>query len=356
MNNVTLKLIDERWAWLSSWFSKINKNETICVLVGGAIRDWFLEQKVNEIDFLVLKNKIEGNIPTSLLQFAPFLKGPYVLKGTKDIRLHFINPEVGNTIDILPLRAPSLREDLMLRDFTVNTLIGLLTSDGTIEITDVLGTGFKDLNNKVLRTPLHPLDTLKDDPVRMLRALRFSVLMGFKLHHGLMKEIILTSRNKLLLNVSIERVRQEFEKILCNKALNVGQLARVFYLWGLEENFLPQSRHIPTISTDYSRSLSAKFHLLPLDSLERIAAFFLIIIELNEGLRLLEWGEKINILGNMLFYFGFSKKKTRALIRLIKQLPLTLKSSLIGFDSLNTSIPKRYEHGMEAWKSFYQVI
>lgn len=103
----------------------------------------------------------------------------------------------------------SLREDSLRRDFTCNTLL-LGLHDG--EIRDPLGTGLTDLEAGVLRTPRPADETFRDDPLRMLRAVRFRWKLAFTPAEGLW-DAIRDSRERLRI-VSFERIRDELVKML----------------------------------------------------------------------------------------------------------------------------------------------
>ncbi|HLO99014.1 MAG TPA: HD domain-containing protein, partial [Fimbriimonas sp.] len=100
-------------------------------------------------------------------------------------------------------------DDALRRDFTANTLMRSIFTD---EIIDPLGCGLADLEAKVLRTPLDPLETFSDDPLRMLRAVRFRWSLGFTPVEGLY-EAIRSMRDRLSI-ISIERMRDEVLKMM----------------------------------------------------------------------------------------------------------------------------------------------
>lgn len=107
----------------------------------------------------------------------------------------------------------SLEEDARRRDFTVNTLMAKLPRDGVSTLVqDPLGQGLDDLAAKILRTPLDPKATFDDDPLRMLRAVRFRAQLGFEFALGL-PEAIRESSERLRI-VSRERVRDELSRML----------------------------------------------------------------------------------------------------------------------------------------------
>lgn len=103
----------------------------------------------------------------------------------------------------------TLYEDALRRDFTVNTLLENLH---TGEIVDPLGVGIHDLQAQLLRTPREPHETFYEDPLRMLRAVRFAVQLGFTLDPRA-EQAIREQADRLAI-VSIERIQTEFTRLM----------------------------------------------------------------------------------------------------------------------------------------------
>ncbi|HEX6548623.1 MAG TPA: HD domain-containing protein [Candidatus Dormibacteraeota bacterium] len=132
------------------------------------------------------------------------------------------------------VRPATLEEDLRRRDFTVNAL--LMDLDG--RISDPLGSGLRDLEARLLRTPRDPVDTFDDDPLRMLRAIRLAAQLGFELAPDLLPAMR-TLRDRLRPPVlSVERIADELRKLLLSpqpdRALDLMQQG------GLLEMVLPE--------------------------------------------------------------------------------------------------------------------
>ena len=130
----------------------------------------------------------------------------------------------------------TIEEDLSRRDFTVNAMAREIGAGGKrLKIIDPFD-GQKDLEKKVLRTPLDPDETFSDDPLRMLRAARFAAQLGFAIEP---KTLDAMKRNAERLKIiSMERVQEELFKLLAAPTPSVG-------LWiladtGLMEQFLPE--------------------------------------------------------------------------------------------------------------------
>ncbi|MCX8052398.1 MAG: CCA tRNA nucleotidyltransferase [Armatimonadetes bacterium] len=113
----------------------------------------------------------------------------------------------------------TLLDDVLRRDFTINTLLQNLH---TGEVKDLTGMALRDLQDRIIRTPKDPRVTFEDDPLRMLRAVRFAARLGFNIHPDTYAAICEMAHRLEI--VSAERIRDEFIKILmCENAT-----------WGLE--------------------------------------------------------------------------------------------------------------------------
>ena len=208
----------------TEWENKVN-------LVGGAVRDQIMGEPVDDLDFVV-----EGNISAGL-DFATWLcrkwnvfkegSNPVVFPkyGTasmhyKNVKLEFVaprkekytpgsrNPVVSDGV---------LMDDATRRDLTINSLMRNISTN---KILDLTGKGLSDIKNGIIRTPLEPDITFKDDPLRMLRLIRFSVKYNFKIEDDAMNSIIKNA--KLITTITSERVRDELNKILLTKNPSKG--------------------------------------------------------------------------------------------------------------------------------------
>ncbi|WP_185863399.1 CCA tRNA nucleotidyltransferase [Blattabacterium cuenoti] len=129
----------------------------------------------------------------------------------------------------------SLQDDQNRRDFTINTLAISLNRNNYGELIDPFG-GLSDLNKKILRTPSDADITYSDDPLRMMRAIRFATQLQFEIEKYSFQSI---QKNKNRINiVSIERIVEEFNKILLSKKPSIGLL--LLYKSGLLSIILPE--------------------------------------------------------------------------------------------------------------------
>ena len=189
--------------------------------VGGYVRDRLLGRPHAEIDVVVE----DGKGPELAAHFARLTGSapPVVFErfGTAQVMWQ------GRPIEFASARAESyepdsrkpavrpatIEDDLRRRDFTVNAL--LMDFEGHVE--DRLGTGLADLREGLLRTPLDPVATFNDDPLRMLRAIRFAAQLGFRLDPALLPAMRSLADRLRPPMVSVERVNEELRKLLLSE-------------------------------------------------------------------------------------------------------------------------------------------
>jgi putative nucleotidyltransferase with HDIG domain len=187
-------------------------------LVGGSVRDFVMGREVTDLDFVVIGDGIEFAD-----RFARKFKAPNIIRykrfGTALIPFHKFNLEfVGARAEEYKsdsrnpiVRKATLESDLARRDFTVNTLAMHLVGEKSGEIIDRFG-GLKDIERKIIRTPLDPEQTFFDDPLRILRAVRFAAQLGFYIEDKTLQAI--AEMGKRLEIISMERIAEEFKKLL----------------------------------------------------------------------------------------------------------------------------------------------
>jgi poly(A) polymerase len=211
-------------------------------LVGGAVRDELLgipheadfdivlQGSSEELAQLLYKKKVSGIRPVTYERFGTAM----VMVRETQIELVTARRESYEAGSRKPLVEPaSLQEDALRRDFTVNTLMRNLHS---WELLDPLGKGLDDLKGKVLQTPLDPIATFHDDPLRMLRAVRFRWKLGFIPAKGLYGAI--KSEAARLQIISGERIRDELIKMLLQPT--APDALRDLMDLGLFEQFAPE--------------------------------------------------------------------------------------------------------------------
>jgi putative nucleotidyltransferase with HDIG domain len=186
---------------------KISAKRKIAVwLVGGVLRDFYLgkDKELVDFDFCVEKDTFE-----LVKAFSRKLKAKFIVldKELDCYRMIIKKQDKILTYDFSKLRGKDLSHDLVLRDFTVNTL-ALRIGDKDFKLIDELS-ACRDIDKKILRLP--QARVLKDDPLRILRAFSFMANYGFKIDKAAFKPI--AAYKKLLSRVSGERLCEEIFKI-----------------------------------------------------------------------------------------------------------------------------------------------
>jgi poly(A) polymerase len=240
-------------------------------LVGGAVRDKMLGKDApTDYDLVMERDAIDLAHWLWEHEVSDIFPVIYARFGTAMVRIDGANFELITARresyeedSRKPFVEPAtLLEDARRRDFTVNTLLENLH---TGEVRDPLGSGLEDLRNQVLRTPLEPEATFFDDPLRMLRAVRFKQQLDFHFAEGL-EEAIESASDRLAI-ISDERIRDEWSKMLTMP--NAGQSMRDLMELGLLEQFAPEFQDMVGVEQGNYHHLDVWDHtLLVLDNLE----------------------------------------------------------------------------------------
>ncbi len=197
-------------------------------VIGGYVRDYLLERGFKkDIDFVTIGNgitlakEVSKNLPDTpkVSIFKNF--GTAMLKA-EGIDIEFVGARKESYDH--NSRKPSvengtLEDDQNRRDFTINALAISLTKENYGKLLDPFN-GIEDLENKIIRTPLDPDITYSDDPLRMLRAIRFACQLDFKIEQNSLDAI--TQNKERIKIISNERVTEELHKILLCKKPSIG--------------------------------------------------------------------------------------------------------------------------------------
>ena len=213
-------------------------------VIGGFVRDLILQREFKkDIDIVAVGSGIELALKVAdLLPNKPKVQvfknyGTAMLRfedteiefvGARKESYHFEsrNPVVENG---------SLEDDQNRRDFTINALALSLNSKTYGDLLDPFN-GLKDIENKTIKTPLNPDITFSDDPLRMLRAVRFANQLGFDIEETSLQSI--TQNKDRIGIISGERIVDELNKILATETPSVGFL--LLYKTGLLPIILPE--------------------------------------------------------------------------------------------------------------------
>ncbi|MCR4438549.1 MAG: HD domain-containing protein [bacterium] len=194
--------------------------------VGGFVRDRLRGVDSADIDFVVVgdgpefarlaKKRLQG---TGFVVYDKFCTASFLLDGRK---LEFVSAraESYEPHSRKPaVRKATLADDLSRRDFTINAMALSVNRASWMELVDPFG-GRQDLEHRVVRTPLDPEVTFQDDPLRIMRAIRFATQLDFRLEKRT-KAAIAAMRERLAI-VSQERITEELRKILMASRPSIG--------------------------------------------------------------------------------------------------------------------------------------
>jgi len=246
-----------------SIISEVADSENVqAFVIGGFVRDIYLKRNSKDIDIVVLGNgieitkKVSKKIRNSKVSvFKNF--GTAQLK-LEDIEIEFVGArkESYRSDSRKPIvENGSLEDDLKRRDFTINALAISLNKVTFGEVIDQFN-GIDDIENRVLRTPLDPDQTFSDDPLRMIRAIRFASQLNFTIEQ---KTFLSINKNRKRIDiVSKERIIDEVNKIMLSERPSTGFL--LLDQSGLLELILPDIYKLK--GTETKNGLSHKDNFL----------------------------------------------------------------------------------------------
>ena len=224
--NLKEHLQDKVFALLSETADELGLEAYI---IGGYVRDILLQRPSKDIDVVVVGSGIEmaGAFARKLGKGA-FLS-VFKTYGTAQVKKKNIEVEfVGARSESYTrdsrnpiVTAGTLQDDQNRRDFTVNALALCLNKDRFGELVDPFG-GLADMEAKILRTPLDPDITFSDDPLRMMRAIRFATQLQFDIYPETL-DAITRNCNRIEI-ITKERIIDEFNKIMRSPRPSIGLL------------------------------------------------------------------------------------------------------------------------------------
>ncbi len=221
-----------------------------CYVIGGFVRDLLLKRNSKDIDIVTLGSGIDLakavakrlGPKTHVSIFKNF--GTAMIK-SKDIEVEFVGArkESYDTHSRKPVvENGSLDDDQKRRDFTINALAICLNKENFGELVDPFN-GIDDLENKILKTPLEPGITFSDDPLRMMRAIRFATQLNFTIEKSTL-EAISANRERIHI-ISKERIIEELNKIIMADKPSMG--FKLLDKTGLLELIFPELNNLKGI-------------------------------------------------------------------------------------------------------------
>lgn len=246
-----------------------------CYVVGGYVRDIFLERKSKDIDFVTVGSGIEvakavarkhGNNKSHLAVFKTYGTAQVKIMG---LELEFVcarresymhssrNPIVEDG---------TLHDDQLRRDFTINAMAICVNHDSWGKVLDPFN-GIEDMERRLIRTPRNPDITFSDDPLRMMRAVRFATQLGFEIEEETF-EAIKRNANRIKI-ITRERIADELMKIMRSPKPSRG-----FFLLdksGLLQLICPELANLKGVETVNGRGHKDNF-LHTMQVLDNVAA------------------------------------------------------------------------------------
>ena len=221
-------------------------------IVGGYVRDLFLERHSKDIDFVAVGDGIA--LARAVASASGRNKKVNIFRtyGTAQIKSHGLelefvgarkesytpesrNPEVSQG---------TLDDDLSRRDFTINAMAVSVNASSFGELLDPFN-GLVDLHNRVIRTPLDPDTTFSDDPLRMMRAVRFATQLDFVIEQETLTAI---GRNASRINIiTKERINTELMKIMASARPSIGW--HLLQTTGLLQHIMPELEALSGVET-----------------------------------------------------------------------------------------------------------
>lgn len=196
-------------------------------VVGGYVRDIFLKRESKDIDIVVLGSGIDlaQRISKRLgdhVHVSYFKNFGTAMLKIDDIEVEFVGARKESYR--LDSRKPIVEEGTLVddqrrRDFTINAMAIHLTPSNFGELVDPFD-GINDIENKIIQTPLDPSITFSDDPLRMMRAIRFASQLHFQIENSTY-EAIIANKDRISI-VSGERITEELNKIILSSKPSIG--------------------------------------------------------------------------------------------------------------------------------------
>ena len=244
-------------------------------VIGGYVRDLILKRPSKDVDFVCIGSGIElaENINkklkgSSLAVFKNF--GTAMIK-YGDIELEFVGArkESYRRNSRKPIvEDGTIKDDQDRRDFTINALAISLQETSFGELIDPFD-GLKDIKRKTIRTPLNPTTTFSDDPLRMMRAIRFASQLGFDIEPETFKGIEDNlDRSEIL---SQERITEELNKIILSPIPSYG--FKLMFISGLLNKVFPAMQQLHGVEVINGKSHKDNFYhtLQVLDNVAKLS-------------------------------------------------------------------------------------
>lgn len=234
-----------------------------CYVVGGYVRDLIIGRHSKDIDFVTVGSGIELAEAVGASLHPKAKVNVFRTYGTAqikrgDLELEFVGARKESyTRDS---RNPivedgTLEEDISRRDFTINAMAICVNEGRFGELIDLFG-GMEDLERRIIRTPLDPDITFSDDPLRMMRAIRFATQLDFKLYPET-RDAIARNAERISI-ITRERIKDELNKIMASPRPSIGW--KLLEETGLLKLILPELSRMKGIEVVNGRGHKDNFY------------------------------------------------------------------------------------------------
>jgi poly(A) polymerase len=238
------------------------ENNLSCFVIGGYVRDIILKRPSKDVDIVVLGSGLElaEKVADSLgVKKVAYYKNFGTAAFTYDeIEVEFVGArkESYSRDSRNPIvEEGTLKEDQDRRDFTINAMAISLNESSFGEVIDPFD-GLTDIESKIIRTPQDALVTFSDDPLRMLRAVRFACQLNFKIDQ-VAKNALKTNAERLSI-ISQERITDELNKMILSEVPSKG--FKLLFDTGLLQQFFPEMTDLYGVDTIDGKSHKDNFY------------------------------------------------------------------------------------------------
>lgn len=245
-------------------------------IVGGYVRDLIMGRDNKDIDFVCLGSGIDlaKKVAATMGKDTPvhiFKTFGTAMINAADVELEFVGArkESYDFNSRKPtVESGTLQDDQLRRDFTINALAICLNKDRFGELVDPFD-GVGDIKRKLIKTPQDALLTFSDDPLRMIRAIRFATQLNFDIEAATFQAIT-TNKDRLSI-VSMERVSQELNKIIAAQTPSYG--FKLLYISGVLKDIFPEFVALQGVQSIDNKSHKDNFYhtLQVLDNVAKVS-------------------------------------------------------------------------------------
>lgn len=227
------------------------KTNTECYVIGGYVRDRIMNRAFkNDVDILIIGSGIDfatqlgEQLRTKVAVYKSFGTAMLVYNGL-DVEFVGARKESYRRESRKPIvEDGTLQDDQNRRDFTINAMAYSLNEGNYGELLDPFD-GLADIENRIIRTPLDPTETFSDDPLRMMRAIRFATQLNFKIDI-IAIQAIAENKDRIRI-ISKERITDELNKIILSEKPSTG--FKYLFDTGLLEIIFPAMYNLHGVDT-----------------------------------------------------------------------------------------------------------